>query len=154
VKVAKKDTERLETFLLSPMGQALLETTCGEEGDAGDSDSESEADAAPDVVDKFLATQSQVRSRNLKARSGRRLKSMIRLLGEFKPKVDAQFEGSDVSFLELASIGVPTLTEYLRMVGLFSGSSLLLKNVLSDASLMDQKMVDWMNNQFAAGQQP
>jgi hypothetical protein len=143
----------LDTFLSTEMGQTLLAQADGAGGvDVEGSDSESEGE--PDVIDKFLVQTGQASQRTLKPRAVRRLKSMVQLMGEFKPRVDGIIEGSNITFLELASFGKASLTEYLRMVGLFCGSTPISKELLSSATAMDAKVVDWMNAQFATGQQP
>jgi hypothetical protein len=61
VKKERKDTQQLEAFLETSMGKALLATVADGGVDAGASDSDSEVEAAPDVLDKFLATRGQVK---------------------------------------------------------------------------------------------
>jgi hypothetical protein len=141
----------LETFLSTEMGRTLLAPADDDEA-AGDNDSES--DGEPDVIDRFLIQTVQVRRRTLMPRGARCLKGMIKLSGEFQPLVDKMIEGSDVTFLEVANIGTETLREYLRMVGLFCGSSPISKELLRNATAMDASLVMWMNAQLVAGRQP
>jgi hypothetical protein len=103
------------------------------------------------MVDVWLKGDATKRKRRLQGKSARRLKKMLSLMSRMDGKVGEVLEGVEPSFLELASMGETSLKQYLATLAGFCACGPISKAELRDQERMDDRVVNWMNAEFARG---
>ena len=84
--------------------------------------------------------KSMAKARTLNRATAKRFRTAAEYMAEKTPRVTDLLPDSDLTYLELRSVGSDALNQYLVSLGLFSGSNRLPATTLENAPALDERM--------------